>query len=259
MSRTRNIVPTGKTVLLIDDERHYMHYYVDSLEAAGYRVHQERTIDGAKGFISSNKVDLAVIDVMLEGGDSGFDVRTGFEAGITIAKWIKANYNTIPFIGFSNSSNSEIIEFFSKYGRGFFFKPDWRPSGLVRHVNRILDPTRDQRDLTIFIVHGNNDARKLELKNYLQNILHLPEPIILHERPWHGRTIIEKFEAEAVDVDLAFILLTPDDIAAKASDSYEKKKRARQNVIFELGFFLGKLNRRSARVILLYDGPLELP
>ena len=52
-----------------------------------------------------------------------------------------------------------------------------------------------------FIVHGHDDKTKLELKNFLQNTLGLPEPIILHEQPNLGRTSIEKFEVYAGNID----------------------------------------------------------
>lgn len=110
-----------------------------------------------------------------------------------------------------------------------------------------------------FIVHGSNDKLKLELKNFLQNILKLPEPIILHEKPSFGHTIIEKFEQYASEITLAFILLTPDDLVAQIGDSPNKLYRARQNVIFELGFFYGILGRKNGKVILLYQRELDIP
>jgi predicted nucleotide-binding protein len=78
------------------------------------------------------------------------------------------------------------------------------------------------------------------------------EPIILHEQPNRGRTIIEKFEDYA-DVSFAVVLLTPDDMGYAASeDPSTARARARQNVILELGFFLGRLGRE--RVVALYTG-----
>ena len=82
----------------------------------------------------------------------------------------------------------------------------------------------------------------------------MEEPIILAEKASGGLTIIEKFEKYAEDCNLIFVLLTPDDQYTENS-----KSRARQNVIFEMGYFLGKLGRKSGRIILLYKGNLELP
>jgi predicted nucleotide-binding protein len=132
-------------------------------------------------------------------------------------------------------------------------------SELGSKVQTILGIQESQAGLNAFIVHGHDDAAKLEVKNYLQNSLHIPEPIILHEQPNLGRTIIEKFEGYAQDVQLAFIILTPDDKSSSSDSTNEEKRCARQNVILELGYFLGTLGRSSGRIILLFKGPLELP
>ena len=83
--------------------------------------------------------------------------------------------------------------------------------------------------------------------------------MILHEQPSAGRTIIEKLEDYAIQSTLVFVLLTPDDHAPPPDASNDKKRRARQNVIFEMGLFFGTLGRASGRVILLHKGPIELP
>jgi predicted nucleotide-binding protein len=103
----------------------------------------------------------------------------------------------------------------------------------------------------VFIVHGHDD-------NMLQNVnLFLRKlelsPIILHEQPNKGRTIIEKF-VDYSDVGFAVVLLSPDD---KAIANEKQINRARQNVIFELGYFIGRLGRD--RVAALYKSSVEIP
>jgi len=77
----------------------------------------------------------------------------------------------------------------------------------------------------------------------------------LHEQPNRGQTIIEKFERYS-DVGFAVVLLTPDDLGASMEDKDHLKPRARQNVVFELGFFCAKLGRSN--VCALYKD-VELP
>jgi len=109
-----------------------------------------------------------------------------------------------------------------------------------------------------FIVHGQDEVLLAELKNYIQNSLKWQEPVVLREQPSLGKTIIEKFEEFAGRVDCVFVLLTPDDKGINLATD-DDKRRARQNVIFELGFFYAHMGRRSGRIIALQKGPIELP
>lgn len=101
--------------------------------------------------------------------------------------------------------------------------------------------------------------------------------VILSEQADKGRTIIEKLEQETIDIGYAFVILTPDnigfeDLIQELSKQYPLvsefvksrpivssllKPRARQNVILELGYFVGKIGRN--KVCCLYKGDVELP
>ena len=115
----------------------------------------------------------------------------------------------------------------------------------IKSLDSIIDGAAKVR---VFIVHGHDQALKDETCVFLREIGF--DPIVLHRQVDGGLTIIEKFEKYA-DVSYAFILLTPDDYGFSAEElkkpELERKGgfRARQNVIFELGFFIGKLQRAN--------------
>ena len=71
-----------------------------------------------------------------------------------------------------------------------------------------------------------------------------------------GMTVIEKVEAYGSAATYAVVILTSDDLG-KARDADELRPRGRQNVIFEFGYFVGRLGR--ARSALLYEDDVELP
>lgn len=109
----------------------------------------------------------------------------------------------------------------------------------------------------VFVVHGHDEAMKQAVARVLEKLG--LAPVILHEQPNKGRTIIEKFTDYSA-VQFAVVLLSPDDVAKARNEPSEKlRTRARQNVVFELGYFIGKLGRE--RVIALYqqDAEFEMP
>jgi predicted nucleotide-binding protein len=104
----------------------------------------------------------------------------------------------------------------------------------------------------VFIVHGHDEGPKYAVIRFVERLGF--EAIILHEQASQGRTVIEKIEAHS-DVGFAVVLLTPDDFGGTKGE--EPKDRARQNVVLELGYFIGKLNR--SRVCALKRGDIEVP
>lgn len=111
-----------------------------------------------------------------------------------------------------------------------------------------------QQTKKVFVVHGHDNEVKETVARFIEKLGLIP--VVLHEKPNAGKTIIEKFEVFS-DVGFAVVLLTPDDIGAAASDPKTLKPRARQNVILELGYFMGKLTR--FRVCALYKPGVEIP
>jgi len=106
----------------------------------------------------------------------------------------------------------------------------------------------------IFLVHGHAEEPKQTVAAFLRSLG--LEVVILHEQANQGRTIIEKFEEHSA-VGFAVVLLTPDDVGASAGQPEKSHRRARQNVILELGFFIAKLGRK--RVCPIYVEGVELP
>lgn len=106
---------------------------------------------------------------------------------------------------------------------------------------------------TVFIVHGRDYTTRDAVDLFLRKELKL-ETIVLENEPNKGRTILEKFLQEAARVFAAVVILTPDDELLKNGDH---QKLARQNVMFEMGYFCSYLGRE--RVILLHQNEVKIP
>ncbi len=209
--------------------------------------------------------DVIVLDIIMsspEDGGSPKELATSSTAGMEIFRAIRERRKEVPIVAFSATQNVVIREALREDPHTTFISK-WESPSLKELIHIVLKAGRlDEATLPLrpFIVHGHDETTMRELKDYLQNKLALPEPIILRQEPNGGRTLIEKFEETALGASFVFVLLTPDDKMAQDSDSDDLKRRARQNVILEIGYFLGSLGRKSGRILFLYKKPpLDLP
>ena len=115
---------------------------------------------------------------------------------------------------------------------------------------------KEEARTKVFISHGHDEEAVATLAKFIESSG--LEVTVLDERASNGLTVIENLERYADDAGFAIALLTPDDVGAlKDEADRQLNPRAHQNVIFELGYFIGKLNPNQ--VCLLYKEGVELP
>ncbi|MCX8794108.1 nucleotide-binding protein [Vibrio parahaemolyticus] len=137
-----------------------------------------------------------------------------------------------------------------------------QPQPQPQPQNSITEPAQTQAfnwstptmKKKVFIVHGHDELTKEKVARFISQVG--LEPIILHEQVSGSQTIIEKIERYADQVCFAIVLYTPCDRGAKASER-TPMFRARQNVVFEHGYFIAKLGR--SKVTAIVKGNIELP
>ena len=161
-------------------------------------------------------------------------------------------------------------EYMLQFGFIFCYSGNKLSSTLQNVIRQIILPfARDYKDYVmtngvthnrsvmsisnkIFVVHGHDEGSRESVARFLEKMDF--QAIILHEQANKGRTVIEKVEAHG-DVGFAVVLLTPDDEGCAKGKTLEP--RARQNVLLELGYFIGRLGRD--RVCTLKRGEVEIP
>lgn len=250
-------------IVLVDDD-YATEILAESLRFRGFDVHRiSSAADAIANLELLASADLVILDIIMQRADPGGNTTISGDrtTGMRILTALRSQNKNLPILVFSATQDGDVVDTLSDSPNTEFLSKWSTPSmrEFVQKVEACLGIQTERALPQSFIVHGHDDKTKLELKNFLQNTLGLPEPIILHEQPNLGRTMIEKFESYAGQSNLVFVLLTPDDKAASQDESNQHKRRARQNVIFELGYFLGVLGRQSGRVLLLHRGPLEIP
>ncbi|HEX2713545.1 MAG TPA: TIR domain-containing protein [Candidatus Acidoferrales bacterium] len=110
----------------------------------------------------------------------------------------------------------------------------------------------------VFVVYGHDNPAKTQLEAMLRRWD--LDPLILDQLPSEGQTVIEKLEKYTRnDVSFAVVLATPDDEGYAVGKADEKRFRARQNVVLELGLLLGKLGRPRVAIFLKNQEKMERP
>jgi predicted nucleotide-binding protein len=114
--------------------------------------------------------------------------------------------------------------------------------------------TKDLDLSKVFIVHGHDELLKTEVARFIEKLN--IEAIILHEQASSGKTIIEKIE-EYSNVGFGIVLYSPCDVGGVNQKTPDLRFRARQNVVFEHGYLIGKIGRSN--VCALLKGDIEKP
>ena len=174
-------------------------------------------------------------------------------------------FDDIKYIPLDVRQGSDIIFLY----RGAYTKGLGRADGILRSMISEIEeywpdddqaqnpapapqPQKQTNTSQVFVIHGRDVGTRALIARFLES-LDL-EPVILQEQPDRSRTIIEKFE-EYAQVNFAIALFTPDDFGGLKGD--DPQSRARQNVVFEFGYFIGKYGRERVRA--LVKGNIEIP
>ena len=248
-------------VLIVEDDHFYAQFVSEFLRDNSIETTIAQSAHEALS-VDINDYSGAVIDIMLPNdaeasGITNEESRGGYATGIAVARRLLEKNAALRILFLSSGvAGDEAEKWAAEHSLPFILKSE--SSNALKQALRGLDLVGQKQPPLAFIVHGHDSLLVLELKNYIQNTLKWREPIVLREQPSSGRTIIEKFEHFTPQVDCVFVLLTPDDKIIE-NGTNEEKRRSRQNVIFEIGFFYGALGRRSGRILLLHKGEVELP
>lgn len=235
------------TILLGDNRGEDLRSWGDVLKGAGYKVLKASSLGQARKYLESGKPDLAILDLHWIKEDdmtdwSGFDLAADFAA-------------YVPCILFTSLADQFTVrDLMRKGNRGediadVVFKQE-PARKLLEAVRRNLLPR-------VFVAHGHDGEAKLSVVNFLQK--RRTRPVVIRDLPSEGKTIIEMIERYS-NVHYAVVLLTPDDMGCMKEDLPKINPRARQNVIMELGFFLGRLGRsRVAALVKTEKDIMEIP
>jgi len=131
---------------------------------------------------------------------------------------------------------------------------DWWASPTASHEEKsepAASPAVQPADRPIFVVHGHDESALNSIRVYVHRLTGTM-PLSLAEEAGAGMTIIEKFESYGKKTGYVIVLLTPDDVGQTVADhdaDIRPNPRARQNVVLELGYFIGTLGRKNIVVV----------
>ncbi|MGZ2370688.1 TIR domain-containing protein [Ancylomarina sp. YFZ004] len=205
--------------------------------------------------LDSEDREKALIFLMTIWYDEGYEYFMGYVAMLLLsfAEWhsTKLDFNSLHDKLKQLGVNEHDLLQFTKKNRIIRDSKPEKIEECIFETNEI--PKIKVNPKKVFVVHGHDDKARLELCNILKDDLGMEPVVLQQESNVSIETIITKFERLAADCSTALILFTPD-------DSSEGKFRARQNVILELGYFLGKFQgQKNRRIAIIKRGDIEIP
>lgn len=236
-------------VLLVDNDPEFLRIWSELLRRRDYDVKLASSVANAKEAVSQGGLDLAILDLRLVDDKDEED-----NSGLQLARdLVQESSGNLPIIILSGDPNEETFLWAVQDDRRpkrflSVVKKNQGPDVLLKELRKAFPPR-------VFVSHGHDESATAEVINFLEEAG--VKPIILAEQPRSSQSLLDQFEKHT-NVEFAVILVTPDDIGSRKGEA--ARPRARQNVIFELGFFLAKLGRNRVVALCKEDGePIEWP
>lgn len=250
-------------VLFVDDTLALLEEFTSVLKWQGYDVLTAgRFNEAIEQIDQAPQIDLALLDLQLplEGSDKlpALLRGNGAELGFFVAEHLRRKFPTTPILFWSGSADQSSRAKAVRFADALCLPKNTLPNLVLDLVRQIMENPNRRPPRKAFIVHGHADALLVELRDWLASELQIDDPVVLRDMPTSGLTVIDKLESYALSAELVFVLLTPDDLVLASRQDLESR-RARQNVIFEMGYFFGRLGRRTGNIVLLSSGRVELP
>lgn len=246
-------------ILLCDDDLLARSWLASALRDGGFDVSEVGTVEECFRSVADRTYDVALLDVMMPGGELDWiETKGGFATGVAVARRLKRVCPDMKIVGISQSPAFEALQWFRTNANGFLVKGELftDPVAIVERIRKVVDPAGWLKTCRTFIVHGHDHRALAALQFHLQHTCGFPPPTVLGEVASGGRTVIEKLD-DCANVDYVFVLMTPDEMVSTPRG--ETRMQARPNVLLETGYFLGRLARKSGRVIVLIEGAAALP
>ena len=242
----------SKLVYILEDDAFLARTLKETLADLGVDCKTFPSVHEFESVFPGDEPDHLLVDLAVPLGGSNLidaeSARAGHQAGIALLRLVRGSWENCAFSLITGGPSADAKDWCDDNGIEYILKPIGRTT-----LERVLG----LRQLRAFVVHGRDLGAVQKVKDVLGRVA--IESTVLMERPNRGRTVIEKFEDIAALCDYAVVLLSPDDLGSLASGSGTTQARARQNVIFELGFFCGLLGRESGRVVIVEFGDCEIP
>jgi predicted nucleotide-binding protein len=218
------------------------------MKEAGLKQYTDQSAHTAAYTREAAKAVYAAIERLVAAGERAYSLSVPIEAENILVGWgagkvSRADAGAQVKAAIVRLSDQGKIE---AHAEG---RKDW----LIKEPLEPEFPTMTTIPTEVFVVHRHDNGARDTVARFIEKLGF--KAIILHERPNKGRTIITKFREESANVGFAVVLMTPDDHGGKTNS--ETRPRARQNVVFELGFFIGALG--ADKVAALLKGDIERP
>ena len=248
-------------ILLVEDDIYFAQICRSALEDAGFAVlHVKDASEGFNAFQQEpNSFAAVVVDMAMSPGPrfSRLEARSGFHAGLALSRSVLREKHDVHLIGLTAIPDNQIVRWFKDKRLPLLLKHETTPKQLLDQMTPASSSV-PRAPRNCFIVHGHDESAVKELKIFIDEKLNGYAPVVLAEARSSGLTVIEKFEEYSEAAFIAFVLMTPDDQVVDAKGR-TITCRARQNVVFELGYFLGRMGRSNGRVLILTKGEVEIP